>query len=66
MKHKAGDTLNDPDIYCSDCCEVSGGSVENLDGELTVCAWCGCPIMTLEEYENGSYFKNEYILEEDR
>jgi len=55
MKYKEGDNLDDPSIYCSDCCEVSGGSVHLVDGELVVLAHCGCFMMTLEEYENDIF-----------
>ncbi|MDX1699763.1 MAG: hypothetical protein R3250_04045 [Melioribacteraceae bacterium] len=51
MKYKEGDTINDPSLVCSDCKEVSGGSVQKIEGQLLVIAHCGCPLMLLMDYE---------------
>ena len=43
--------LLDPSLFCSSCCEVSGGTIDYIDGEYSVNAHCGCFLMSLEDYD---------------
>ena len=59
-KIKIGYPLDDPDIFCSECKEISGGSIEwDKDiNEAVILAYCGCFICTLDEYNKANLSVN--------